>query len=202
MAVKATRIPVQERSRQKREQILQAALDTFARTGFRGTDLGTVARRAGVSAPHVLYYFGSKEAIAEELVDHANAELHAGARAMYERGAVDGLPYLPDGGRLIEEHPTPAQLNAVLLAENLVEGALHGFFKERARDRRQRYAAMIRRSQAAGAIRADVDAEAEAADIFAFLEGLVYHHLLDPSEVSIEAGLRRYVTRLLQDIST
>ena len=198
---RAARIPAQARGRQKRDQILQAALESFARTGLRGTDLNTVATGAGTSAPHVLYYFGSKEALAWELVERANGELYALAQQMFALDALEGLQEMSEVGALIEEQPLPAQLNAVLLAENLVEGALHDFFRDRLRDRRGRVAEMIRRSQAAGTVRPDVDPEAEAADMYAILEGLVMHHLLDPSQVSIEAGLRRYAGRMLDAIS-
>lgn len=205
MAVKrvsrGARVPVQERGRQKREQILGAALEVFSRTGLRGTDLSTVARAAGTSAPHVLYYFGSKEALAWELVEKANHELYSLAQHMFTMEAIEGLLQMDEVGRLIEDQPAPARLNAVLLAENLVEGSLNDFFRTRLRDRRGRVAAMIRRSQEAGKIRTDVDPDAEAADLYALLEGLVYHHLLDPERVSIEAGLRRYVDRLLKAIA-
>lgn len=198
---RAARVPAQERGRQKRDQILQAALESFARTGLRGTDLNTVAARAGTSAPHVLYYFGTKEALAWELVEKANVELYSLAQEMFTLEATEGLQEMQEVGALIEEQPLPAQLNAVLLAENLVEGALHEFFRDRLRDRRGRVAEMIRRSQAAGRVRSDVDPDAEAADLYAVLEGLVMHHLLDPSNVSIEAGLRRYAARMLDAIS-
>jgi AcrR family transcriptional regulator len=199
-AATPSRVPVQERGRRKREKILRAALECFSRTGFRGTDLKTVAAAAGTNAPHVLYYFGSKETLAWELVETANAELRAQAAEFYSMEATEGLPLLPDLGRLIEEQPAPAQLNAVLLAENLTSGPLHDHFKQRLRRLRSQMALMIERGQAAGTVRADVDAQAEATDAIAFLEGLIYHHLVDEKRVSIEAGLRRYVRRLLRDI--
>lgn len=193
-------MPAQSRGRLKREEILRAALLCFARTGFRGTDLATVAKAAGTSAPHLLYYFGSKEDLVWELVETANAELRDQAAEFYSMEATEGLPMVADLGRLIEEQPIPAQLNAVLLAENLTGGPLHDHFQDRLRRLRAQYALMIQRGQDAGRIRPDVDAKAEAADAIAFLEGLVYHHLIDPERVSIEAGLRRYVRRLLADI--
>ena len=195
------RTPVQQRAVVKRDEILAAALTSFARTGFRGTDLATVAKAAGTSAPHILYYFGSKEQLVWELVETANTELHERAEEFYEQDAITGLPWLAEGGRLIEKHPLPAQLNAKLLAENLVGGPLHEHFRQRLRGLRDKVALMIRRSQAAGTVRADVDAAAEAADLYAFLEGLIDHHLLDPKRVSIEAGLNRYVQRMLDAIS-
>lgn len=55
---KATRI-----QRKNRKIILEAALDVFATSGFRGSTLDRIAERAGLSKPNLLYYFRSKEAI-------------------------------------------------------------------------------------------------------------------------------------------
>ncbi|MCC1481268.1 TetR family transcriptional regulator C-terminal domain-containing protein [Roseibaca sp. Y0-43] len=60
---KATRI-----QREKREIILAAALDAFSEDGLRGATLEKIAEKAGMSKPHVVYYFGSKDAIYTELL--------------------------------------------------------------------------------------------------------------------------------------
>lgn len=43
-----------------RNQILQAAVGEFAEKGFQEASLAAIARRVGVTAPLVLYHFGSK----------------------------------------------------------------------------------------------------------------------------------------------
>jgi len=48
---------------EKRELILEAALDMFSQHGFRGTTIDRIAEAAGMSKPNLLYYFRSKEAI-------------------------------------------------------------------------------------------------------------------------------------------
>ncbi len=58
MAHKDTRI-----QREKREIILDAALQVFSENGFRGTTLDQIAAVAGMSKPNMLYYFKGKEAI-------------------------------------------------------------------------------------------------------------------------------------------
>ena len=121
---------------------------------------------------------------------------------MSELDAVDGFARLPEAGRLTEKNPAPAQLSLVVMMENLHEGPLHDHFVERRRHFRGRLAEMIRRSQAAGRVRKDVDAAAEAVDLCAYLDGLISDHLLDPEKVSVEAGLRRYVGRMLAAIGT
>lgn len=55
--------------REKRELILRAALDAFTVDGLRGATLASIADAAGMSKPHVVYYFGSKDAIYTELLE-------------------------------------------------------------------------------------------------------------------------------------
>ena len=46
-----------------RERILRAALEVFARDGFRGATVDGIAVVAGMSKPNLLYYFPSKDQI-------------------------------------------------------------------------------------------------------------------------------------------
>jgi TetR/AcrR family transcriptional regulator len=48
---------------EKRELILEAALDVFSQHGFRGATIDQIADAAGMSKPNLLYYFRSKEDI-------------------------------------------------------------------------------------------------------------------------------------------
>jgi TetR/AcrR family transcriptional regulator len=59
----ATRI-----QREKHELSLEAALDVFARHGFRGSTIDQIAEAAGISKPNLLYYFPSKEDIHRALI--------------------------------------------------------------------------------------------------------------------------------------
>ncbi len=49
--------------RQKREIILDAALDIFSTQGFRGSTIDEIAEAAGMSKPNLLYYYRGKEEI-------------------------------------------------------------------------------------------------------------------------------------------
>lgn len=48
---------------EKRELILEAALEIFSQHGFRGATIDQIADAAGMSKPNLLYYFRSKEDI-------------------------------------------------------------------------------------------------------------------------------------------
>ncbi len=55
--------------REKRELILEAALDVFSTHGFRGATIDQIAEAAGMSKPNLLYYFGRKEDIHKALIE-------------------------------------------------------------------------------------------------------------------------------------
>lgn len=53
---------------EKRELILEAALEIFAQHGFRGATIDQIADAAGMSKPNLLYYFKSKDDIHRTLI--------------------------------------------------------------------------------------------------------------------------------------
>ncbi|HBD90150.1 MAG: TetR family transcriptional regulator [Rhodobacteraceae bacterium GWE1_64_9] len=87
-----TRPRAQTRIQQKNsEAILEAALEVFSQSGFRGATLDQIAEKAGLSKPNLLYYFPSKEAI--------HAALIAGLLKVW----LDPLRELDAGGEPVEE---------------------------------------------------------------------------------------------------
>ena len=53
----------------KEEQILEAALEVFSQSGFRGSTIDQIAEAANMSKPNLLYYFPTKEAVHRVLID-------------------------------------------------------------------------------------------------------------------------------------
>jgi TetR/AcrR family transcriptional regulator len=51
------------------EKILAAALEVFAREGYRGATVDRIAEAAGMSKPNLLYYFKSKDEIYRVVLD-------------------------------------------------------------------------------------------------------------------------------------
>lgn len=54
---------------EKREVIIEAALEVFSTHGFRGATIDQIATAAGMSKPNLLYYFKSKEDIHNTLIE-------------------------------------------------------------------------------------------------------------------------------------
>jgi AcrR family transcriptional regulator len=69
--------PTTEKGADKRDAILQAALELFVERGFHGTAVPEVAERAGVGAGTIYRYFASKEALVNELYQREKSTLSA-----------------------------------------------------------------------------------------------------------------------------
>jgi TetR/AcrR family transcriptional regulator len=74
--------------REKREIILDAALDIFSTQGFRGSTIDQIAEAAGMSKPNLLYYYRGKEEIYATLL---HRQLDAWLAPLMEM-AADGDP--------------------------------------------------------------------------------------------------------------
>jgi len=64
--------PVGERMshEERREQILLAAVDEIAASGFAGATTADIAKRAGISQPYVFRFFPTKKDLALAVIDH------------------------------------------------------------------------------------------------------------------------------------
>ena len=45
---------------EKQSAILEAAVEEFARFGFKGASIANIAKRAGIPRPNLHYYYSSK----------------------------------------------------------------------------------------------------------------------------------------------
>ncbi|GGL92573.1 TetR/AcrR family transcriptional regulator [Nakamurella endophytica] len=82
------RIPAEQR----REQILDAAIEQFGLSGYAGTTTDQVARAAGISQPYVVRMFGSKERLYVAAVERARDAVLDAFRAVLAAPAAE-----PDG---------------------------------------------------------------------------------------------------------
>jgi AcrR family transcriptional regulator len=71
-----------EEGLRSRQAILSAALTAFARDGYDGASMPKIARMAQVAPPLIHYYFGSKENLWRETVEHSLGGLRREAAAV------------------------------------------------------------------------------------------------------------------------
>jgi AcrR family transcriptional regulator len=76
---------------ERRETILRAARELFSRHPYAGVSVAEIARKAGVSPPLVVFYYGSKQALYLAVVETAADSIREGLRALPGPASVDRL---------------------------------------------------------------------------------------------------------------
>ena len=72
----------------RREQILAAAADLFARHGFHGVGIDDIGSAVGISGPALYRHFRSKDAMLGEMLTSISEVLLAGGQGRVERAAT------------------------------------------------------------------------------------------------------------------
>ncbi|MRX44061.1 TetR/AcrR family transcriptional regulator [Agromyces kandeliae] len=164
----------------KREEILTAALEVIAREGYGRASVRELADSVGLSQAGLLHYFGTKEELfAAVLRKRDETDL-----ARVEAGTADVSAF--EGFRQTigrnADVPGLIQLYVRLSAEATDPAhPAHAFFTERTRTFREFVAGDIRRMQADGTARTDIDADQAAMLILASADGLQVQWLMDPT---------------------
>lgn len=158
----------------RRESILDAALECFVERGFHGTSVPEIAARANIAAGTIYHYFDSKEALVNALYRTWKTRVGQRVFAAFPQGApvreqfrvmwheiVEFALAAPAGFAFIETHNHRAYLDAESQA---LDRNLHGFAH-----------AMLVRAQAEGVVRA-VDAWVLMELVFGAFIGLLRAH--------------------------
>lgn len=128
---RTTRMPGEDR----RRQLLQVAVDRFARNGFSGTKTKDIAAAAGVSEAILFRHFASKEDLYHAILDDKEATL--GAERWYEElqeiaeRRDDGALLRHIGQQLIRSFRDDAAFHRLLLYASLEGHLLADLFHER-----------------------------------------------------------------------
>lgn len=190
-------------------KILDAAVDLYAERGFRGTGLAAIGAAAGVSHAAVLYHFGSSEQLLVAVLDERLRRFAAATREASSSGASSGeeigpraiIERLPAVARFNVDHAGLTRLYVVLRVESLEpDSPTHSYFVRHRRRARKLYAGALAEGVATGVFRDDLDVEATADTIVAFLGGAEIDWLLDPDRVDLVALTEAFTARLLDDL--
>ena len=178
-----------------RRRMVDAAIEAFAASGYRGTSLTDLAKRVGTTHQALLYYFGSKERLLRDVV----AERELQERVDYPAVAA-GRPVISQlhhTAQVVASDRRLARLYVVLAAENLdADDPLHEFFVDRYRTTRRRVARAVAKDQDAGLVRSDVDAEQIGREVLSVLMGAEAQWLMEPDGFDYVGTIDRYVDDL------
>ena len=185
----------QPRGDRRRQQILDAAVALFGAKGYRGTGVAALAERVGMTATGMLYYFGSKERLLQEVVAERDR------RDVFDLDSLT-LSSFRELGRHNAETASLTRLYVVLGAESLdADDPLHDFFIDRYETARALVRSVIEREQDQGNFRADLDVEQIAREVIAVLMGLEIQWLTDPKRVDLAEAMEAYFDRVIAQLS-
>ena len=167
------------RKTDKRRQILDAAVEVFAATGFHKSRVSDIAREAGVADGTIYLYFKSKDDVLISIFEEAMGEMIERAEAAIA-GLADPLEKL---ARLAVHHMENVEQNKTLAKVLQVELRLSNtFMKEYQPKRLRQYMDIIGRiiedGRTHGVIRADVDPRIVRRAMFGALDEIAMQWML------------------------
>jgi AcrR family transcriptional regulator len=155
--VTRTRLPAAER----REALIDTALELFAEGSYRCVTTAEIARRAGVSEPILYRHFESKRDLFLACLEEAWTRV----RTAWQKMEADENPKLWHGGsrgELRQARELLWDLWAQAVTEAAAQPAIGQHLRDHLEEVHEYVAAGLRRAQEAGAILPERDAGAEA----------------------------------------
>ncbi|MFG2533426.1 TetR/AcrR family transcriptional regulator [Streptomyces sp. NPDC048516] len=183
------------RRAERREAILQAAVELIAERGYRRTSLAAVAERAGLTQQGLLHHFPTKELLLVGVLEARDRWDLASAAAASGTLRTDAL------AQLVDYNATRSgivQTYTVLSADSVTEDhPARAFFESRFRAVRASMAEVLR-AEYGDTLPGGLSAERAAPLLAAVMDGLQLQWLLDPEEVDMPAAFRDFLALLGQ----
>ncbi|MFD1832285.1 MULTISPECIES: TetR family transcriptional regulator C-terminal domain-containing protein [Streptomyces] len=193
------RVPRSPEARQRQQEILHIAMDTFAARGYNNASLAEIADRAGVTQAGVLHYFRSKALLLTSVLELRDRTDIARQGPERPRGLAF-LRHLVDTVRRNAEREGIVRMYAVLSAESVTDDhPAQEYFRDRYEGLRAMVAQALREACELGEAREDLDVEDSANAIIAVMDGLQVQWLLSPDSVDMAASTERVISALLAD---
>ncbi len=186
-----------ERTRQRKQQVIRAAIRFFGQNGYHGARLSDIAKAAGVTEPGLLHHFPGKahllmEVLAErDRIDRQRFDpsLHAAVKAP--------LTSLQELVKYNESVPGLVQLFTVLVAESIDDKhPAHDFFRRRYQGLREENITVVKTAQARGEIRSDISARDLVVLLFAMMDGLQVQWLYEPDQIRMAHLFEQFIKLL------
>lgn len=185
---------------QRRESIVQAAVEVFTATGYRAGKVSDVAARVGVSEPVIFQNFGSKAALYAAVLDRVADDVRAELQALVEHhgSAADLLAHVLSTAHYRRLHPPGSHAALFADAATLTaEPDLTGPATHAARTIANHLADLLRRGQADGDIQADLDPDAAAWLLLSVLTARPFRAATMPDRDRLEGGVAELALRAL-----
>ncbi|MHA7140190.1 MULTISPECIES: TetR/AcrR family transcriptional regulator [unclassified Arthrobacter] len=161
----------------KRQEILDAALVVFGRSGFHSGSLREIAKRVALTPAGLMHHFATKEELFTEVLRQRDERVKDAA------GDVAEDTLLQQMRRVVSYNQTTPGLTSlytVIAAEATnADHPAHEYFAARYADRAQQTAKILADAQRDGLVRSDLDVHHASRLIAAVMDGLQQQWLLD-----------------------
>ena len=190
---------------ESRRDLMDTAIDCFARYGFQATSIDRIAKAAGVTKGALYYHFKDKEELLFEAVKSRVGQ--------FERHVVTGLTPVADTRDALRqlahvcfEHATKSnhrRLIVTLMVEALdTNPRLAAQFRDMMHRFREFLREIVRLGQKQGEFRADID-PAVAAEVYAgAIMGAEIQYYQDPKGFDLAATIDAFVEQYIGWLST
>ncbi|MFE5794239.1 TetR/AcrR family transcriptional regulator [Streptomyces sp. NPDC056503] len=195
------RTPRSPEAKQRQQDILRIAMDTFAARGYNNASLQEIADLAGLTQAGVLHYFRSKANLLTSVLDKRDADDMEQLGTERPRGLAF-LRHLVDTTSRNARREGIVRLYAVLSAESVTDGhPAQDYFRTRYEGLRAMVAEALREACELGEIEGDTSVEDTANAIIAVMDGLQVQWLLSPDRVDMAASTDRAITALIHGLT-
>jgi AcrR family transcriptional regulator len=182
--------------------IIDVALTLFGTRGLRGTSIGAIAERLGITDSGVLHYFPTKDALVAAVVEEAALRQTNEMQALVAPGGLEAIRRMAVWGTIVQQTPELTALQIILSSEAILEESTIGSAV------RHRYAAvhdlaagLIRDGIERGEINASVNVEWEASAVIAYLDGIRLQWFYSGHTLPIADAVRRYFDLLIERLT-
>ena len=184
----------------RRQAILAAAMQHFARDGYQNASFAAVAADAGLSLPGLLHYFPTKVDLLLAILEKRDLESASSVGTKYDdwRKVLLGLT---DVARSNQAIPNVVQAFAVLNAESLTKDhPASTWFALRVSHLTKNLVFSLQKGISEGEIKPDIDPSSIAAELIGMMDGLQMLWLRSPEEIDMVKIFSGYIDRLIKTI--
>jgi TetR/AcrR family transcriptional repressor of nem operon len=158
-----------------RERLLQAAFREVHRSGFQSASIDTILAATNVTKGALYHHFGSKEALGYAVVEEKIAKLTRDRWLLPMLNKGQAIDILIDVVRKIPARPQDVRAGCPLLLLSQEMSPLDEQFRKRLEriflDWQEGVATLLRKGQAQGTVRRDLNANEAASFLVATVEG-------------------------------
>jgi TetR/AcrR family transcriptional regulator, repressor for uid operon len=165
----------------RRSEILDAARQCFARTGFHQTSMQQICAEAGMSPGNVYRYFPSKEAIIAGIAERDRAQV--AAQLADTQFTTDFFTTFAALARhhFVERTSDEVGLCAEIMSESRRNPTIAKIMNEFDTDVKQRLITMLQSAQARGDIARDADIGTAVEMLMIIADGVWWRRAVDPN---------------------